>query len=395
MRRLLLSYAIAGIVLAVPAAALAAPVLPPHPRALTGTLTSEGQYSFAVQKAGRQIGVINALIDAANRVTAEDYPYVWGGGHAQAGIASVGERGPGFNGRRRGYDCSGAVAAVLAGAGLWPAGAAVPNDIGVIRYLRLHREIAPGAGTGPQEVTLYDDPGVHIFMNIDGRFFGTSDGGAGGDPKGGPGWLEDAAADVYKPRFHRYHVLPSVLRATTDAGFISGFQYAPSLVGAGALPLGITVRVVYTPTRQGTMVAQSVTPLGESTVTGTLQAVAPGASAFTVANATGQLLTLPAPAGTAVAQSLADGALAVGDGVSVTYVSAPSIAVIAVTVTSAATTTTTPTTTTTTSTTPTSTTATSTTATSTTATSTTATSTTPISTALPSSSNTGGVALGG
>ena len=37
--------------------------------------------------------------------------------------------------------------------------------------------IAPGVGKGPLEVTLWDHPTVHIFMNIDGRFFGTSDGG--------------------------------------------------------------------------------------------------------------------------------------------------------------------------------------------------------------------------
>ena len=383
MRRQLFSLAIAGMVLAVPAPALAAP-MPPRPRVLTGILTSASPYSFTVQKAGRRTGVINALIDAANRVTAEDYPYVWGGGHAQAGIASVGERGPGFNGRRRGYDCSGAVAAVLAEAKLWPAGAAVPGDIGVIRYLRKHHEIAPGAGSGPQEVTLYDNPGVHIFMNIDGRFFGTSDGGAGGDPRGGPGWLADTATEAYNPRFRRWHFLPWVLRATTNAGFISGFQYAP-VPGASVLPLGITVRVVYTPTRQGTMVAQSVTPLGEVTATGTVQAIALDASGFTISSSSGQALTFPAPAGSSLAQSLADGAVAVGDGVSVTYVNTPALTVVGVTVTSSSTTTSTSTTSTTT--TPTTTTPATTTPTTTT--------TTPASTAFPSSSDTGGVALGG
>ena len=153
---------------------------------VTGTITSTGSYSFTVQTPGRPTGVLAALTTAANKITAEDYPYVWGGGHGEAGIASVGEKGPGYNGKRRGYDCSGSVAAVLSGAGLWPAGAGVPNDAGVIQYLRQHGEIAPGAGDGPGEVTLYDDPGVHIFMNINGRFFGTSDGGGGGDKQGRP-----------------------------------------------------------------------------------------------------------------------------------------------------------------------------------------------------------------
>ena len=54
-----------------------------------------------------------ALTAAANSVTAGDFPYVYGGGHAEAGIASIGIKGPGYNGRRIGLDCSGSVAAVL------------------------------------------------------------------------------------------------------------------------------------------------------------------------------------------------------------------------------------------------------------------------------------------
>ncbi len=77
--------------------------------------------------------MLNALTTAADRSTAADYPYVWGGGHGQAGIASVGMKGPGYNGKRRGFDCSGAVAAVLVAGGLWPAGHSVPNDAGLIR----------------------------------------------------------------------------------------------------------------------------------------------------------------------------------------------------------------------------------------------------------------------
>ena len=172
---------------------------------MTGTLTSDGAYSFMIQTPGKAVGVLNALTSAANRVAAADYPYVWGGGHGQAGIASVGLKGPGYNGKRRGFDCSGSVVAVLVAGGLWPTGAAVPSDAGVIQYLLRAKLIARGAGAGPQEVTLYDDPGVHIFMNIDGRFFGTSDGGRGGDTRGGPGWLDDGASDVSNPAFKRYH----------------------------------------------------------------------------------------------------------------------------------------------------------------------------------------------
>jgi cell wall-associated NlpC family hydrolase len=80
-------------------------------------------------------GVVNALATAANNVTKRAFPYVYGGGHSQAGIASIGIKGPGYNGRRIGFDCSGSVAAVLAGGGLWPAGAGLPNDAGIISSL--------------------------------------------------------------------------------------------------------------------------------------------------------------------------------------------------------------------------------------------------------------------
>ena len=161
------------------------------------------------------------------RSPAEDYPYVWGGGHATAGVASVGLRGgPGANGRRIGFDCSGSVAAVLAAGGLWPAGGGVPGDLGVIQQLLAEHLIAPGPGRTPTEVTLYDEPGVHIFMNINGRFFGTSDGAGGGSRKGGPGWLDDGAPDAYSRAFRQYHVLPGVLRDST----IYGHTYTLSAV---------------------------------------------------------------------------------------------------------------------------------------------------------------------
>jgi hypothetical protein len=63
------------------------------------------------------MSVERALIAAADAVARGDYPYVYGGGHAEAGTASIGIKGPGYNGRRVGFDCSGSVAAVLAGAG--------------------------------------------------------------------------------------------------------------------------------------------------------------------------------------------------------------------------------------------------------------------------------------
>ena len=114
--------------------------------------------SFTVQTPGRRIGVVNALIATANRILNEDTPYVYGGGHTSAGNASIGIPGPGYDGRRTGFDCSGAVGAVLVGGGLWTPGSGVPRDDGIISQLRSERLMAPGVGKGPVEVTLWDHP---------------------------------------------------------------------------------------------------------------------------------------------------------------------------------------------------------------------------------------------
>ena len=62
---------------------------------------------------------------AAKAIDAKRYPYVWGGGHAHAGTPDNGTgRDPGI-----GYDCTGAVGAVLAGAGMgFQLGDSVPGS---------------------------------------------------------------------------------------------------------------------------------------------------------------------------------------------------------------------------------------------------------------------------
>src|SRR5690348_10500074 len=173
----------------------------------SGTVVGVSGHVFALEAAGGRMSVVSALAAAADGVTAGDFPYVYGGGHAQAGIASIGLKGPGFNGRRIGFDCSGSVAAVLSEAGLWPVAAGVPGDAGVISQLLRDHVIARGRGHGSSEVTVYDDAGVHIFMDINGRFFGTSDGAGGGNPNGGAGWLDDGAPDASSRRYKPYHLL--------------------------------------------------------------------------------------------------------------------------------------------------------------------------------------------
>jgi hypothetical protein len=281
---------------------------------VTGTITALSGSSFTIQTSGRRTGVVNALTAAAARVTGQDYPYVDGGGHAQAGIASVGMNGPGYNGKRTGYDCSGSVAAVLAGAGLWPAGGGVPNDAGIIAQLWQDHLIARGAGTGPVEVTLYDHPGVHIFMNIDGRFFGTSDGGGGGNPRGGAGWLDDGAPDATSRSYKPYHFFPWVLKGSTTAGHIDSFELGALAGDATVLELGVKVRVAYAQTRSGTMFATALSYPGAITASGTVQSIANDYSSLTIQTADGQTLALATEDATQLLQDVVP-----GDTVQVTY----------------------------------------------------------------------------
>jgi hypothetical protein len=229
-------------------------------------------------------------------------------------MPSTGIRGPGSNGHRVGYDCSGSVAAVLAAAGLWRPGSGVPSEAGMISELRSRHMIAAGAGKGPVAVTLYDDPGVHIFMNIDGRFFGTSAGGGAGDRAGGPGWLGTYAPDAGTRQYKRWHFLPRLLKGSTKAGHDVTFQVDGAPTFAGVLAIGEKVRVSYQEAQTGTMTATEVAYAHTSTVTGTISSVAPDASSFTMVKTGGASMTIAAGEATGVIESLL-----VGDPVSVTY----------------------------------------------------------------------------
>jgi hypothetical protein len=305
------------LALVIPSAAVASSPRVVAGGSATGTVTALSGSSFTIQTAGRRVGVVNAMTNAASTITRQDYPYVYGGGHAEAGIASIGIKGPGYNGHRKGYDCSGSVGAVLADAGLWPAGGGVPNDAGIIATLKHERLIVPGVGRGSVEVTLYDHPGVHIFMNIDGRFFGTSDGGGGGNPRGGAGWLDDGAPDASSRAYKPYHFVSSVLRSSTTAGHIVNFELG-ALGAPAALELGDTVQVTYKESSAGSLFATAIAYPGSVTITGTVGTVAPDGSSFTLQTSSGQTLTMVVPNPT-LSQGLGS-----GDTVQVTYTSSGS-----------------------------------------------------------------------
>jgi hypothetical protein len=292
------ALACAGFALA--PAASAAPVS----GALTGRITYVGSNTLTIQTNGHSLGVITAMTRTATALTAGNYAYVWGGGHAMAGVASV-------RGRNKGFDCSGSVAAVLAGAGLYPAGAGVPNDYGVIQYLRARGLIARGPGKAPNAVNLYDHPGVHIFMSIDGRFFGTSDGG-GGNRKGGPTWLDDGAWDSYSKAFHRWHFLPSVLRNHTIYGHSYTFQTFAHPEFVYGTELGDKVTVDYTQWNTGSMGIRGLDYAGAHTINGTVTAGT--GSTLTVQTQAGKTLVFS----TALVGQLLSG-VQVADGVQITY----------------------------------------------------------------------------
>jgi hypothetical protein len=310
MRRLTVCICALACAALTPTAALAAPT---H-GSVTGTITYSGYSTLTIQSGGKSVGMINALSRAATALGARNFPYVYGGGHAQAGIASIGIKGPGYNGRRVGFDCSGSVAAALAAAGLWAPGSGVPNDAGVIAQLMAQHLIARGAGIAPDEVTFYDDPGVHIFMNVDGRFFGTSDGGGGGNAKGGPSWLYDGAPESHSPHYKRYHLVASVLKDRTTYGHSFTFDTSALYSQLGGAELGEKVKISYSETRTGSLIATAIQYVGTRTAAGTVTAIADDGSSVTIQAASGKTLTFA----TAPGSGLLEG-VQTGDGVQVTY----------------------------------------------------------------------------
>lgn len=110
-------------------------------------------------------GSVQDMIAEANRIDAAKMPYKWGGGHAKKLI-----RGRDLTP----LDCSGAVSQIL---GINPrvSGAFVKWG-------------QPGRG---KNVTIYANS-THVFMEIDGHFWGTSR----SNPAGGAGWIPAGNVNV-------------------------------------------------------------------------------------------------------------------------------------------------------------------------------------------------------
>jgi hypothetical protein len=127
---------------------------------------------------------IRTLMERANKIDRKHLPYVWGGGHSRSGVPDRGTgRDPGI-----GFDCSGAVAAVL---GVDP---------------RHSSQFAlwgkPGRAKGGKGVTVYAN-GTHVLMEINGHFWGTSR----ANPRGGAGWIpRSAISESYLSGFTARHL---------------------------------------------------------------------------------------------------------------------------------------------------------------------------------------------
>jgi hypothetical protein len=117
----------------------------------TGTEVNEQVGGIAIDTGGMVQPIagapaaVNEMIAAGNAIAT--LPYIWGGGHGSF--------------QSPGYDCSGSVSYVLGAAGLLSS----PEDSAGFASYGL-----PGEGSW---VTIWDDPGSHVWMEIGGWRFDT------------------------------------------------------------------------------------------------------------------------------------------------------------------------------------------------------------------------------
>lgn len=118
-------------------------------------------------------GVVPRMLAEARGIDAQHYNYEWGGGHG-AGFTPAHGEGHG-SGSGIGYDCSGAVSAVLHAGGL-------------LNAPRTAVEFENYGMPGPGRVSIFASQD-HVYMSILGKFFGTS----GANPGGGAGFFPGSA----------------------------------------------------------------------------------------------------------------------------------------------------------------------------------------------------------
>lgn len=117
-------------------------------------------------------GPLEVVKNECDRIDGLRLPYKWGGGHA-----GYPHDGP--------FDCSGAVSYVLHSAGLLKGPPLVSGLLAAWGH--------PGKG---DRLTVWANVG-HVFLELDGRMWGTSR----QNPGGGPGWHTRGTAG-FTPRHH-------------------------------------------------------------------------------------------------------------------------------------------------------------------------------------------------
>lgn len=140
------------------------------------------------------------LVSAANRVSAANFPYKWGGGHENPSHFEP-------------FDCSGAVSYAAQQAGY-----NVPTTVA--------QSIAGWgfpAGEGQATIFYKGEPGAHTFMRIGGKYWGTS---GFARPGGGAGWFDQAPSAAYLGGFNKVHLpnlgTDSMLMGAGGGGGIGG-----------------------------------------------------------------------------------------------------------------------------------------------------------------------------
>ncbi len=150
----------------------------PAPQVVTVTKTTHGGLiggSLPSGGIGATKGKAGVMLRKATEIDSHNYPYVWGGGHNSFFSPP--------------YDCSGGVSAVLHAGGLLGS----PLTSGGLMSWG-----APGPGSF---LTVYAK-GDHVFMRINGRFWGTS---GFARPNGGAGFFNQTPGASYLSAFTVRH----------------------------------------------------------------------------------------------------------------------------------------------------------------------------------------------
>lgn len=188
-------------------------------------------------------GALGRMAQSAAQIASRHYSYAWGGGHNASFSPTAGSghgSGPGV-----GYDCSGAVSKVLHDGGAL--GGSPLTSGGLMSWGQ--------SGKGKQ-VSVFAGP-AHTFMQIAGRYFGTSTQNSGG----GAGWLrsfpENLSATRHPPGM-RAGGLVGVGSYLKSAYPAAGLNIAPALgTLTGAATSDVSGRIGQTLQSIGDMVSSA------------------------------------------------------------------------------------------------------------------------------------------